>query len=621
MLSSHGRASLRRGCKASVCAESAIGGGWELRDSWLVGDCRSPHRSFYSASHCSSAAARATARSGWEPVRCWRRVLLVDGRRPRGGRRSCRSPRSLCGRGVHRLVGLPDRSWDYANRTILYALLAGLGLWAAGRTRALANGLAILLGAVIVWSLLGKVLPFFYDYGGPDVTRLRGPIGLWNQLALATDYALALALCAARPRGHAACIFGARRARSSRTRAAASSPRRSCAPRGSALTDERIESAVTLVAAALPAAVVGGIAFALPGVTSDNQSLHVRWRDGIVFGALLLVGAAVALALERLRRPGNTRVLRRAAIALGVLAVSGAVVAVGSERDRLGCCRERQRPDRLYELELPVHLVGPGVARLHRPRAGGNRRRLVPPAEPALPKDVPRLHDRAAQPAGADARGARARRARAARARVRLAAARVDAPTGTSSRSRCCCRRSSSTRSSTSTGTSPRSRRLRSSPPARSSGGPRDRRAARLLAAAGARGRARRARVAASHRGSRGAGWTTLTDACPARARPRSRTARTRSTRSCSSRTGRRPTPRPRSATAYRQYVLAVRAPAEEPAAMAPRRRVRDGVPAARTRAWQHLERYTELDQKSNGPGGDEYNAMLKLVDKHAYTC
>jgi hypothetical protein len=86
-----------------------------------------------------------------------------------------------------RWSGLPDRSWDYANRTILYALFAALGLWAAGRTRALANGLAVLLGAVIVWSLLGKVLPFLYDYGGPDVTRLRGPIGLWNQLALATE--------------------------------------------------------------------------------------------------------------------------------------------------------------------------------------------------------------------------------------------------------------------------------------------------------------------------------------------------------------------------------------------------------------------------------------------------
>src|SRR4051794_10926872 len=89
----------------------------------------------------------------------------------------------------------PDRSWDYANRALLYALAALVGLWAATRTRSLAAGLAALLGAVIAWSLLGKVLPPVYDYSGPDVTRLRGPVGLWNQLALACDFALVLALC------------------------------------------------------------------------------------------------------------------------------------------------------------------------------------------------------------------------------------------------------------------------------------------------------------------------------------------------------------------------------------------------------------------------------------------
>jgi hypothetical protein len=223
--------------------------------------------------------------------------------------------------------GLPDRSWDYANRTIVYALFVALGLWAAAHTRSLANGLAVLLGAVIVWSLLGKVFPFFYDYGGPDVTRLRGPIGLWNQLALATDYALALAL--------------ARHGRSGTLLAYSSLVALLLTySRGGLLTgalvcvawfcfsDERLESAVTLVAAALPAAIVGGLGFALPGVTSDGQSLHVRWRDGIVFGVLLVVGAIAALALERLPRPSDTRMLRRAAIALGVLAVTGAVVAI-----------------------------------------------------------------------------------------------------------------------------------------------------------------------------------------------------------------------------------------------------------------------------------------------------
>jgi hypothetical protein len=37
--------------------------------------------------------------------------------------------------------------------------------------------------------------------------------------------------------------------------------------------------------------------------------------------------------------------------------------------------------------------------------------------------------------------------------------------------------------------------------------------------------------------------------------------------------------------------------------------------------AYKYLERYTELDQKSNGPGGADYNAMLKLVNARKYRC
>jgi O-Antigen ligase len=221
----------------------------------------------------------------------------------------------------------PDRSWDYANRALLYALAALLGLWASARTRSVATGLAVLLGAVIGWSLLGKVLPPVFDYGGPDVTRLRGPIGLWNQLALACDFALALALAFRRRAGillaYVACVALLL-----------------TYSRGGVLTavvvvgawlflsDERLESAMTLVAAAVPAAVVVAIAFVLPGVTSDAQSTHVRWRDGIVFGLVLLAGAAAAAALERLPRPQDTRTLRRGAIALAALAAIGAVVFV-----------------------------------------------------------------------------------------------------------------------------------------------------------------------------------------------------------------------------------------------------------------------------------------------------
>ena len=89
---------------------------------------------------------------------------------------------------------LPDRSWDYANRSFVYLLFAVLGLWLAPRTRALALGLAALLGLVAGWALLGKVIPTLFDYGPPGVTRLRAPVGLWNQLALLGAFALPLAL-------------------------------------------------------------------------------------------------------------------------------------------------------------------------------------------------------------------------------------------------------------------------------------------------------------------------------------------------------------------------------------------------------------------------------------------
>ena len=85
---------------------------------------------------------------------------------------------------------LPARSWEYANRALLFA---ALGLWLAPRRRELALGLMALLGAVVIWSLLGKVLPPLYDDYG-RVARLRDPVGLWNQLALLGDFALTLAL-------------------------------------------------------------------------------------------------------------------------------------------------------------------------------------------------------------------------------------------------------------------------------------------------------------------------------------------------------------------------------------------------------------------------------------------
>src|SRR4051812_10082075 len=184
---------------------------------------------------------------------------------------------------------LPDRSWEYANRTLVYVLFAALGLWLAGRTGELALGLMALFGAVIVWSLLGKVLPVVYDYGPPDVSRLRGPIGLWNQLALVADFALALALWRRRLEGTLVVYAAVTTLLLTYSRGGIVTGALVVAV-WFLLDDERYESARTLLAGAVPAALVAGIAFALPGVTGDDQSSHVRWRDGLIFGALLLAG-------------------------------------------------------------------------------------------------------------------------------------------------------------------------------------------------------------------------------------------------------------------------------------------------------------------------------------------
>ncbi|MDX6477264.1 MAG: hypothetical protein QOH95_2775, partial [Gaiellaceae bacterium] len=214
---------------------------------------------------------------------------------------------------------LPDRSWDYANRALVYLLFAALGLWVAARTRELALGLMALFGALLVWSLVGKVLPFVYDYGSLSVGRLRGPVGLWNQLALVTAFALPLALWRRGLNGvllaYASIVVLLLTYSRGGTITAAV-----VTVAWFALDDEAAEGARTLLAAALPAAVVAGIAFALPGVTGDAQSSHNRWRDGLIFGALLVAGAVAAALLRRAPLP---RVPRRV-----LLGAAGAVLLV-----------------------------------------------------------------------------------------------------------------------------------------------------------------------------------------------------------------------------------------------------------------------------------------------------
>jgi hypothetical protein len=219
---------------------------------------------------------------------------------------------------------LPDHSWEYANRALVYLLCAALGLWLADRRRELALGLMGLIAALIVWSLLGKVLPFLYDYGPPGVGRLRGPVGLWNQLALLAGFALVLALSRRRLEG-ALLTYAALVALLLTFSRGGIVTAVLLVGAWFALDSERAESARTLLAGALPAAAVVGIAFALPGVTGDGQSSHVRWRDGLIFGALLAAGAIATVLLRRMRLP---RVSLRVLVAAGVAVVIALAVVV-----------------------------------------------------------------------------------------------------------------------------------------------------------------------------------------------------------------------------------------------------------------------------------------------------
>jgi O-antigen ligase/polysaccharide polymerase Wzy-like membrane protein len=223
---------------------------------------------------------------------------------------------------------LPDRSWDYADRGFVYLLFAALGLWLVGHTRELAVGLMALFGALLAWSLLGKILPPVYDYGPPGVARLQGPVGLWNQLALVAVFALPLALWRKRLAGTLLAYLAIVALLLTYSRGGLLTAVLVLVA-WFALSGERLDSAATLVAAAVPAGVVVGVAFVLPGVTSDGQSSSTRWRDGLIFGAVLIAGAGAAALLARAPRPRDTPQLRRILIATGVVGAI-AVIVVGA---------------------------------------------------------------------------------------------------------------------------------------------------------------------------------------------------------------------------------------------------------------------------------------------------
>jgi hypothetical protein len=267
---------------------------------------------------------------------------------------------------------VPDRSWDVSNRELAYAAFLALGLLvaaAAGRSaaRLTAYVLALATGAVVAWALLAKAVPAL-DPEGDRVARLREPVGYWNALALLADLAIVLGLWLAtsRRRNAPTRVSGALLAYGS-TLVLLLTISRAGVVAGVlvlalwfALTGERLESGVSLLAALLPAALVAGWAFTRPALVEDVAARSDREVDGAVFGLLTLVGAAlvVLLVLVAVRqvvgrpRARLGRVLAvagvTALVSAGALVVVGGVQALSQGRD---CAEVANDPGRFGSLE------------------------------------------------------------------------------------------------------------------------------------------------------------------------------------------------------------------------------------------------------------------------------
>ena len=241
----------------------------------------------------------------------------------------------------------PDLSWAAFDRLLAYGALAVLGLLATRAprpARTAAAGLAVLLGLVLAWALLGKVVPSLFP-DGARVARLRNPVGYWNSLALLAATAVPFGLWASGSRAH---HRGVRAAGALLVYAAELVVVLTYSRAGIAVTAvavaawlaidrDRLETLVTLVIVTPVAGLVALWAFSRPALTDDLQSYAARVNDGAWFGIFVAVGAAIVGGLAYLaggvevsadRRRSLTR---RLAIVVAVVALV-AVAAAGARK-------------------------------------------------------------------------------------------------------------------------------------------------------------------------------------------------------------------------------------------------------------------------------------------------
>jgi hypothetical protein len=226
----------------------------------------------------------------------------------------------------------PARSWDYANRGLVYLAFAAVGALLGGVSpRRITYGAAALLGALFVWALIAKVIPDLYaDYG--RLARLRYPLGYWNELALLAAAAVPVGLWLARRSR----VLGGLLLYAALVVVVLTYSRVGIvlavvvALVDLVLDEQRLETVGALAVAWIVGALVAGAGLLLPGVGDDGQSHHVRVHDGLLFGLVLVVGAAaLAWALRYVvTRAVDQRVVRTGVVVLAVLALAALVTSV-----------------------------------------------------------------------------------------------------------------------------------------------------------------------------------------------------------------------------------------------------------------------------------------------------